>query len=80
MLEELCRALSLTGGKDVVEFWEQLLAGPLTVVLQNTANSSLCTQACNVLATIGAPTMACVKVSNHFTHIFIISLYATLSM
>ena len=62
----------------VCEFWEKLLGGGLASYLSAPAatsseyNSSLTSQACNVLATMGAQAMAALKVSMYtlqHTHI-----------
>lgn len=66
MVEELCRALSSSSCSpvEVTEFWEQLLGGPLTALLQRYMEQGvLCTQACNILATISPQSMDNMKVS-----------------
>ena len=63
MLEELCRALSSSQSAEVVEFWEQLLGGPLTSLLQAYSDlGSLSAQACDVLATMSPWAMDTIKV------------------
>ena len=53
---------------NVCAFWEDLLGGRLAVYLSVSSssaaeqNNSLTSQACNVLSTMGAPTMAALKV------------------
>lgn len=63
MLEELCRALSSSPSADVAIFWEQLLGGPLTLVLQNySEHGVLSSRACDILATMTSQMMAMIKV------------------
>lgn len=63
MLEELCRALASSPSAELVLFWEQLLGGPLTTLLQNYHEyGPLASQACDVLSTMHSQTMADLKV------------------
>ena len=72
MLEELLRALSVIVAMEnadaavlqsVCEFWEELLSSRLATYLHGSSeHSNLTSQACNVLATMGAPVMAALKV------------------
>ena len=73
MLEELLRALSVatTADEAVCEFWEELLGGALASYLHTSSSSehsSLTSLACNVLSTMGSPTMAVLKVGEKWLH------------
>ena len=63
MLEELCRALASHPSPEVTSFWEELLSGPLTSVLQNyPERGNLSALACDILSTISPQTMDAIKV------------------
>ena len=66
MLEELCRALASSTSTDLGVFWEELLGGPLTAVLQDySEHEALSAQACGVLATMSSHSMATMKASTY---------------
>ena len=63
MLEELCRALSSSPSAELTIFWEQLLGGPLTALLQNYHEQEmLSAKACDILSTMPPQTMSEIKV------------------
>lgn len=67
MLEELCRAISASPSADTAVFWEELLGGPLTSVLQSYAEPGvLSAQACDILATMSPQDMGAIKVELQF--------------
>lgn len=62
MLEELCRALASSPPPGLPLFWEELLGGPLTAILQDYSDhGTLAAQACDILATMSSQTMATIK-------------------
>ena len=77
MLEELLRALSSVVAmenadaavlRSVCEFWAELLGGPLATYIQGSSeHSSVTSQACNVLSTVGAKVMDALKVTSLMT-------------
>ena len=77
MLEELLRALSSVVAmenadaavlRSVCEFWAELLGGPLATYIQGSSeHSSMTSQACNVLSTVGAKVMDALKVTSLMT-------------
>lgn len=73
MLEELCRALASSPSTELTLFFEQLLGGPLTALLQNYHEQGpLASQACDVLSTMQSQTMADLKVRGTNRRVFVI--------
>ena len=76
MLEELLRALSSVVAVENADstvlssacaFWEELLGGELATYLQGLSeHSSLTSQACNVLSTMGVTVMTALKVFQYY--------------
>ena len=78
MLEELLRALSSVVAmenadaavlRSICDFWAELLGGSLATYIQGSSeHSSVTSQACNVLSTVGAKVMDALKVTTLTTY------------